>query len=48
MAISADCASGALPADVDPDALARYVLTVAWGMAVEAQSGASRDDLIAR
>jgi AcrR family transcriptional regulator len=38
-------ASGALPADADPDALARYVLTIAWGMAVEAQSGASRDDL---
>ena len=37
--------SGALPADADPDALARYVLTVAWGMAVDAQSGASRDDL---
>ena len=37
--------SGALPADADPDALARYVLTIAWGMAVEAQSGASRDDL---
>jgi AcrR family transcriptional regulator len=37
--------SGALPADADPDALARYVVTVAWGMAVEAQSGASRSDL---
>ena len=37
--------SGALPADADPDDLARYVWTVAWGMAVEAQSGASRDDL---
>ena len=37
--------NGALPADADPDALARYVLTVGWGMAVEAQSGASRDDL---
>ena len=37
--------SGALPADADPDALAQYVLTVAWGMAVEAQSGANRDDL---
>ena len=37
--------SGALPADADPDALARYVFTIAWGMAVEAQSGASRDDL---
>ena len=37
--------SGALPVDADPDALARYVLTVGWGMAVEAQSGASRADL---
>jgi hypothetical protein len=37
--------SGALPADVDPDALAQYVLTIAWGMAVAAQSGASRGDL---
>jgi AcrR family transcriptional regulator len=37
--------SGALPADADPDALAQYVLTVAWGMAVGAQSGASRNDL---
>jgi AcrR family transcriptional regulator len=36
---------GGLPADADPDALARYVLTVAWGMAVEAQSGATRGDL---
>ncbi|RKP28214.1 regulatory protein TetR [Syncephalis pseudoplumigaleata] len=37
--------TGALPADVDPDALAQFILTVAWGMAVAAQSGASRDDL---
>jgi AcrR family transcriptional regulator len=37
--------SGALPADADADALARYIVTVAWGMAVEAQSGASRSDL---
>lgn len=37
--------AGALPADADPNALARYVLTVAWGMAVEAQSGANRDNL---
>jgi AcrR family transcriptional regulator len=37
--------SGALPHDADPDALARYIVTVAWGMAVEAQSGASRSDL---
>ncbi len=37
--------NGALPTDADPDALARYVLTVAWGMAVDAQSGASRENL---
>ncbi|MBV8399888.1 MAG: hypothetical protein JOZ17_14285 [Acetobacteraceae bacterium] len=37
--------TGALPTDADVDVLARYVLTVAWGMAVEAQSGASRSDL---
>lgn len=37
--------SGALPGDADPDDLARYVFTIAWGMAVEAQSGASQDDL---
>ena len=37
--------SGALSADADPDALARYIFTIAWGMAVEAQSGASRNDL---
>lgn len=37
--------SGALHADADPDALAQYVLTLAWGLAVAAQSGASRDDL---
>jgi AcrR family transcriptional regulator len=37
--------SGSLPADADADALARYIVTVAWGMAVEAQSGASRKDL---
>jgi hypothetical protein len=37
--------SGALPADADADALARYIVAVAWGMAVEAQSRASRGDL---
>jgi hypothetical protein len=36
---------GKLPADAHPDALAQYVLTVAWGMAVAARSEASRDDL---
>jgi AcrR family transcriptional regulator len=34
-----------LPADADPDALARLVTVIAWGMAVEAQSGAGREDL---
>jgi AcrR family transcriptional regulator len=38
-------AGGDLPPDADPDALARLAVTVAWGMAVEAQSGASRADL---
>jgi hypothetical protein len=37
--------SGDLPANADPDALARLVLVIGWGMAVEAQSGASRQDL---
>lgn len=34
-----------VPARIDADSLARLVLTIAWGMAVEAQSGASRKDL---
>jgi AcrR family transcriptional regulator len=34
-----------LPAGVEADSLARLVLIIAWGMAVEAQSGASRKDL---
>ncbi|WP_189050509.1 TetR/AcrR family transcriptional regulator [Aliidongia dinghuensis] len=34
-----------LPAGMDSDALARLVLVIAWGMAVEAQSGATREDL---
>ena len=37
--------SGDLPADADPTELARYILVVGWGMAVDAQSGASREDL---
>lgn len=37
--------SGDLPTDTDPSALARYVLMLVWGMAVEAQSGASRNQL---
>jgi AcrR family transcriptional regulator len=34
-----------LPAGMDADSLARLVLVIVWGMAVEAQSGASRKDL---
>lgn len=34
-----------LPAGMDADSLARLVLVIAWGMAVEAQSGASRKEL---
>ncbi|HLZ81975.1 MAG TPA: TetR/AcrR family transcriptional regulator [Caulobacteraceae bacterium] len=36
---------GDLGKDADPDALARYILTVGWGMAIEAQSGATRAQL---
>lgn len=34
-----------IPRTVDVDGLARMVVTLIWGMAVEAQSGASRFDL---
>jgi AcrR family transcriptional regulator len=34
-----------LAAGMDADSLARLVLAIAWGMAVEAQSGASRKEL---
>src|ERR1700755_3137438 len=37
-------ASGDLPQDSDPEELTRYVLTVRWGIAMEAQSGASKRD----
>jgi AcrR family transcriptional regulator len=36
---------GDLPPDSDPGVLARYVMTVANGIAVQAASGASREDL---
>jgi AcrR family transcriptional regulator len=38
-------ASGDLPSDSDPDELARFILVVRWGMAMDSQSGASRKDL---
>ncbi len=36
---------GDLPADCDADALARYIMTVMHGMAVQAASGATCDEL---
>jgi AcrR family transcriptional regulator len=38
-------AEGDLPAGSDSDALARLTLSLGWGMAVEAQTGATRADL---
>jgi AcrR family transcriptional regulator len=38
--------SGDLPSDSDADDLSHFVLVVMWGMAVAAQSGASRADLL--
>jgi len=38
-------AEGDLPADSNPADLARYVVTVSQGMAVQAASGASREEL---
>ena len=37
--------SGDLPPDADPDELARFLMVVGWGMAFDAQTGASRADL---
>ena len=34
-----------LPKNADPDSLARYIAVTAWGLAIEAQSGAKRKDL---
>ena len=39
-------AEGDLPSDTDPTALARFVLTVNFGMSVQASSGASRTELL--
>lgn len=38
---------GDLKSDAEPQALARYVVTVQQGMSVQASGGASRDDLLA-
>ncbi len=44
---SADLAEGKLPDDCSPKTMARLVLTLAGGIAVEARSGASRQELYA-
>ena len=38
-------AAGDLPADVNPEHLARYITTVLWGMSVQAAGGATREQL---
>lgn len=40
-----DQKKGTLPADADPDELARYLMVLSWGMAHAAQSGATRAQL---
>ena len=44
---TADRTAGKLSSDVDPAAMAHFVVTLAGGLAVEAQSGAERRDLYA-
>lgn len=36
---------GDLPVDANPEELTRFIMVVGWGMAIDAQAGASRDDL---
>ncbi|HVE07360.1 MAG TPA: TetR/AcrR family transcriptional regulator [Paraburkholderia sp.] len=38
--------TGDLPADADPETLGRYLLTLGWGMASDAWTGARRADLL--
>ncbi|MEW2079461.1 hypothetical protein ACH4FA_10615 [Streptomyces sp. NPDC017966] len=38
-------AEGDLPPGTDPDRLARYVVSLSYGIAVQAASGVDRDDL---
>jgi AcrR family transcriptional regulator len=37
--------SGDLPADADPEGLARFIMGIGWGRAVDAQTDASRKEL---
>ncbi len=43
---AAACASGDLPTNAEPDALAHFVVAMGWGMAVDAQTGATREQLL--
>jgi hypothetical protein len=38
-------AAGDVPAEADSDDLAWFLMVVGWGMAIDAQSGATREDL---
>ncbi|WP_414441466.1 TetR/AcrR family transcriptional regulator [Burkholderia sp. 22PA0106] len=38
--------AGDLAADANPEALARYLMVLGWGMASDARTGASRQDLL--
>lgn len=38
-------AAGDLPRDVDPGDLARFIMTIVWGLSVQAAGGATRADL---
>lgn len=38
-------AAGDLPTDAAPDELARFIMSVGWGMAFDAQAGAKREQL---
>ena len=38
-------ASGDLPDDANPNELARFLMSIGWGMAFDAQSGATRKEL---
>lgn len=37
--------AGDVPVDVDPEKLARYIITIIWGMSVQATGGATRAQL---
>lgn len=44
-ALSASCDEGGLPVSTNPELVARYLMTVANGIAVQASGGVGRDEL---